>query len=216
MDRILHTYFRSSSAYRVRIALNFKGLDARHVPIHLTRGGGEQFTDEYHALNPLRLVPVLTEDDLQLSQSLAIIEYLEERYPSPSLFPTSLDDRARVRQLALTIACEIHPLNNLRILKYLTGKLGLSDEVKLEWISHWIRLGFEALETEVKASSSNAQVCVGTAPTLADCCLIPQVFNAQRFGVDLSTYPTLLAIHRHCMELPAFEAAHPAKQPDSE
>ena len=216
MDRILHTYFRSSSAYRVRIALNLKGLDARHIPIHLTRGGGEQFTAEYHALNPLALVPTFKDGDLQLSQSLAIIEYLEERYPSPSVLPASFEDRARCRQLALTIACEIHPLNNLRILKYLTGKLGLSEDIKVEWIGHWIRLGFEALETEVHSSSSDTHFCIGNAPTLADCCLVPQVFNAQRFGVDLSPYPKLMAIHEHCAGLPAFEAAHPSRQPDAE
>ena len=215
MRRVLHTYFRSSSAYRVRIALNLKGLDAQHVPIHLTRGGGEQFTAEYRKLNPLALVPVLTEGDLRLSQSLAILEYLDERYPLPPLLPASIEDRARARQLASTIACEIHPLNNLRVLKYLTGKLGLSDEAKVEWIAHWIKLGFEALEAELRAAS-RGHYCVGDSPTIADCCLIPQVFNAQRFHIDLSAYPTLLAIHRACEALPAFQAAHPSRQPDSE
>ena len=216
MERILHTYFRSSSAYRVRIALNLKGLDVRDVPIHLTRGGGEQFTDAYRALNPLALVPVLTDGELQLGQSLAIIEYLEERYPLPSLLPASLGDRARARQLALTIACEIHPLNNLRVLKYLTGKLGLTEEAKLEWIGHWIKLGFDALEIELGTSTPSSRFCVGDTPTIADCCLVPQVFNAQRFGVDLSSYPSLLAVHRSCEELPEFRAAHPSLQRDSE
>ena len=154
MERVLHTYFRSSSAYRVRIALNLKGLEAQHVPIHLTRGGGEQFTAEYWKLNPLALVPVLTEGNLRVSQSLAILEYLDERYPLPPLLPASIEDRSRARQLASTIACDIHPLNNLRVLKYLTGKLGLSDEAKVEWIAHWIKLGFEALEAELRTSAS--------------------------------------------------------------
>jgi maleylpyruvate isomerase len=216
MERVLHTYFRSSSAYRVRIALNLKGLDAQHVPIHLTRGGGEQFTAEYRKLNPLALVPVLTDGNLRLSQSLAILEYLDERYPLPPLLPASIEDRARARQLASTIACEIHPLNNLRVLKYLTGKLGLSDEAKVEWIAHWIKLGFEALEAELRTSASRGDYCVGDRPTIADCCLVPQVFNAQRFHIDLSACPTLLAIHQTCEALPAFQAAHPSRQPDSE
>src|ERR1700674_1093009 len=216
MERVLHTYFRSSAAYRVRIALSLKGFDARLVPIHLTRGGGEQFANEYRALNPLALVPVLTDGDLQLSQSLAIIEYLEERYPLPSLLPASFGDRARARQLALTIACEIHPLNNLRILKYLTGKLGLTEEATLEWIGHWIKQGFDAIETELKTSALRGHFCVGDTPTIADCCLVPQVFNAQRFGVDLSLYPMLLGIHQACEALPEFQAAHPSRQPDVE
>jgi len=216
MERVLHTYFRSSSAYRVRIALNLKGLEAQHVPIHLTRGGGEQFTAEYWKLNPLALVPVLTEGNLRVSQSLAILEYLDERYPLPPLLPASIEDRSRARQLASTIACDIHPLNNLRVLKYLTGKLGLSDEAKVEWIAHWIKLGFEALETELRTSASRGDCCVGDRPTIADCCLVPQLFNAQRFNIDLSAYPTLLAIHRACEALPAFQAAHPSRQPDSE
>jgi maleylpyruvate isomerase len=216
MERVLHTYFRSSAAYRVRIALNLKGLDAQHVPIQLTRDGGAQFADDYRKMNPLALVPLLTEGDFRLSQSLAILEYLDERYPLPPLLPTSIESRAKARQLALTIACDIHPLNNLRVLKYLTGKMGLSDEAKVEWITHWIQLGFEALEAELTRSASRGAYCVGDQPTIADCCLVPQVFNAQRFHVDLSVFPTLLAIHRACEALPAFQAAHPARQPDAE
>jgi len=216
MERVLHTYFRSSASYRVRIALNLKGLQARHVPVHLTRAGGEQFSDAHRKLNPLALVPVLTDGDLRLSQSLAILEYLDERYPSPPLLPASIEGRARARQLASMIACEIHPLNNLRVLKYLTGKLGLPDEAKGEWIAHWIHLGFEAFEAELRSSTSGGRFCVGDSPTIADCCLVPQVFNAQRFHVDLSAYPTLLAVHQACEALPAFQAAHPARQPDAE
>ena len=216
MERVLHTYFRSSASYRVRIALNLKGLQAQHVPVHLTRAGGEQFSDAYRRLNPLALVPVLTEGDLRLSQSLAILEYLDERYPSPPLLPASIEGRARARQLASMIACEIHPLNNLRVLKYLTGTLGLPDETKGEWIAHWIHQGFQAFEVELRTSPSGGRFCVGDSPTIADCCLVPQVFNAQRFHVDLSAYPTLLAVHRACEALPAFQAAHPARQPDAE
>jgi maleylpyruvate isomerase len=216
MERVLHTYYRSSSAYRVRIALNLKGLEARHIPIHLTRGGGEQFSAEYRRLNPLALVPVLTEGALQLSQSLAILEYLDERYPTPPLLPASIEGRAKARQLASTIACEIHPLNNLRVLKYLTDKLGLSEAAKLDWIAHWIRLGFEALEAELGASTSRGAFCVGDHPTIADCCLVPQLFNAQRFQIDLAPYPTLVGIQGTCESLPAFQAAHPARQADAE
>ena len=216
MERVLYTYFRSSASYRVRIALNLKGLGARYVPIHLTRGGGAQFTPDFRALNPLALVPVLSEGDVRLTQSLAILEYLDERYPSPPLLPTSIGDRARVRQLALTVACEIHPLNNLRVLKYLTGSLGLTEEAKVGWIAHWIKLGFEALEVELGTSKSRGRFCFGDSPTIADCCLVPQVSNAQRFNVDLSAFPMLLAIHRTCEALPAFQAAHPSRQPDFE
>ena len=216
MERVLYTYFRSSASYRVRIALNLKGLSARYVPIHLTRGGGEQFTRDFRALNPLALVPVLNEGDVRLTQSLAILEYLDERYPSPPLLPASIEDRARVRQLALTVVCEIHPLNNLRVLKYLTGTLGLTEEAKVAWIQHWIKLGFEAFEVELGTSKSRGRFCFGDSPTIADCCLVPQVFNAQRFNVDLSAFPMLLAIHRGCEALPAFQAAHPSRQADFE
>jgi maleylpyruvate isomerase len=158
----------------------------------------------------------LSEGDVQLAQSLAILEYLDERYPSPPLLPASIEDRARVRQLALTVACEIHPLNNLRVLKYLTGNLGLAEEAKVGWIEHWIKLGFEALEAELGTSKSRGRFCFGDSPTIADCCLVPQMFNAQRFNVDLSAFPMLLAIHRACDALRGFQAAHPSRQPDFE
>jgi maleylpyruvate isomerase len=216
MERVLHTYFRSSASYRVRIALNIKGLTARHVPVHLTRNGGEQNQDNYKALNPQGLVPLLRDGDLYLSQSLAILEYLEERYPSPPLLPAPIEDRALVRQLALEIACDIHPLNNLRVLNFLAGTLGLPETAKPQWVQHWITLGFDALERRLATSHRRGRFCLGDRPTFADCCLVPQVFNARRFGVDLSRYPTLSAIDLACEEHPAFALAHPSVQPDAE
>jgi maleylpyruvate isomerase len=216
MERVLYTYFRSSASYRVRIALNLKGLRAQHVPVHLNRNGGEQFAAPFRALNPQALVPVLSEGDLHLTQSLAILEYLEERHPSPPLLPAAIVDRARVRQMALNIACDIHPLNNLRVLKFLTGTLGLSDDAKQRWVQHWITLGLDALEVQIARDREGGRFCFGDSPTIADCCLVPQLFNAQRFGVDLSRYPTLSAIERSCQQMPAFRAAHPSVQTDAE
>lgn len=215
-ERVLHNYFRSSASYRVRIALNLKGLDYRYVPVHLNRNGGEQFSSEFKALNPHGLVPVLAEPGVQLSQSLAILEYLEEKYPQAPLLPATPEERGYVRQLALAVACEIHPLNNLRVLKYLSGTLGISDDAKNGWIQHWLRLGLQGLETELAHSARRGAFCFGDTPTIADCCLVPQLFNAQRFNIDLAAYPTLAAIDRACQALPAFAAAHPARQPDSE
>lgn len=211
----LYTYFRSSASYRVRIALNLKGLDAKHVPVHLTRDGGEQFSAEFRALNPQALVPVFADGAVVLSQSLAIIEYLDERHPMPPLLPASMEGRARARQIALAIACDIHPLNNLRVLKYLTGTLGASEDAKNAWVHHWIHAGLRALEAEL-AHSREGPFCVGAQPTIADCCLVPQLFNAQRFGVDLAPYPTLSAIGAACEARPAFAKAHPAVQPDAQ
>lgn len=215
MQRILHTYFRSSASYRVRIALNLKGLEARHVPIHLNRSGGEQYGEEFRALNPQSLVPVWSDGAVVLTQSLAIMEYLDERHPTPPLLPAAIEDRARVREISLAIACDIHPLNNLRVLKYLTGQVRVHEDVKNAWVRHWIELGLQALERRLSADRRGAY-CVGTQPTMADCCLVPQLFNAQRFGVDLAPYPALGSIDAACQALPAFAAAHPAAQPDAE
>ncbi len=216
MERVLHSFFRSSASYRVRIALGLKGLDVRQVPVHLNRAGGEQFTPGFRALNPQSLVPVYSEDDFHLGQSLAILEYLDERYPTPPLLPSTAEGRARARQLAFTIACDIHPLQNLRVLKYLKGPMALSDEAKNQWIAHWISLGLEALEAEVAPSSMRGAFCMGDTPTIADCCLVPQLANARRFETDLSPYPTLLAIDAACQALPAFRDAHPSAQADAE
>lgn len=216
MARILHTYFRSSAAYRTRIAMSLKGLDAEHVFIHLNRNGGEQFGDAFKAINPHALVPVLSDDGVQISQSLAIIEYLDEVYPQVPLLPSAPVDRAFVRQLSLGIACDIHPINNLRVLKYLTGSMGVSEEKKSEWIAHWITLGLEAIEAQIQQRGKVGAFCLGDTPTMADCCLVPQVFSAQRFNVDLSGCPTLTAIFNTCQALPAFAAAAPSRQPDAE
>jgi maleylpyruvate isomerase len=213
---ILHNYFRSSAAYRVRIAMHLKGLSFEYLPVHLTRDGGAQFSPKYSAMNPQQLVPLLDDNGFQLSQSLAIIEYLDEKFPQVRLIPESLEGRARVRQIALAIACDIHPLQNLRVLKYLTGTLGLSEEAKTDWIKHWLQLGLQALEANLFRASSRGQFCYGDHPTLADCALIPQMFSAARFGVDSTAFPTLRMIYERCEAMPEFAAAHPGKQVDSE
>ena len=212
----LYTYFRSSASFRVRIALNLKGLPYESVPVHLVRDGGQQLLPEFRALNPDALVPVLLDGGQTLHQSLAIIEYLDEIHPTPALLPKAALDRAQVRALALDVACEIHPLNNLRVLKYLKHELKVPEEAKNGWYRHWIELGFASLEKRLSASSHTGDFCFGDTPTMADCCLIPQIFNAQRFDVDLSPYPTIRRIHAHCMTLDAFSKAAPGAQPDAE
>ena len=212
----LYTFFRSSASYRVRIALNLKGLDYEHVPIHLRRGGGEQLKPAYKAINPQALVPALEDDGQIFLQSLAIIEYLEERYPNPPLLPSDAADRAVVRSMALLIACEVHPIQNLRVLNHLKNNHKQSDEDTIRWARHWINLGFSALEQMVISGSKQGDFCFGETPTMADLCLVPQLGNARRFGVDLSAYPKLLAIEAACMSLPAFADAAPENQPDAE
>lgn len=212
---ILHGYFRSSAAYRVRIALALKGLAFTPVSVHLVRGGGEQHAAAFKALNPLGLVPVLQHGGLHFSQSLAIIEYLEDTHPAVPLLPSTPALRARARQLALMIACDIHPLNNLRVLGYLASRYPVDQAGKADWMRHWMEVGFAALEAELAAAPST-RFCVGETPTIADCCLVPQVFNARRFDVDLAPYPSIARIDAACAELPAFIAAHPARQPDAE
>ena len=214
----LFSYFRSSASYRVRIALNLKGLAYEVVPVHLLKGGGEQLAPAYRALSPDGLVPVLLDDDtgLALNQSLAIVEYLEETYPTPALLPEKAADRAWVRSLALSIACDIHPLNNLRVLLYLTQELNVSEEDKNRWYRHWCEQGLAAIESVLARDLRVGIYCFGKMPTLADCCLIPQVANAQRLQCDLSAMPTILRINAACMELESFRHASPANQPDAE
>ncbi|MYM82905.1 maleylacetoacetate isomerase [Duganella sp. FT50W] len=212
----LYTYFRSSAAYRVRIALALKGIAYDAAPVHLLRNGGEQLGDAYRAINPAGLVPALEVDGNVIGQSLAIIEYLEETYPQPPLLPATPMQRARVRALALTVAADTHPLGNLRVLKHLTGPLGVTEEVKLGWQQHWLRTGLSALESLLADDSRTGCYSHGDTPTLADCCLVPQVFGAQRFGIDMAPYPAIMRIHAACAELPAFQQAHPSQQPDAE
>jgi len=212
----LYTYFRSSAAYRVRIALNLKQLRYTAVPVHLLRGGGEQFTDAYACVNPARLVPVLEDGEATISQSLAIIEYLEETHPRPPLLPSAHAGRAQVRSLALAIACDIHPLNNLRVLRYLKSTWDRDDAQREEWQRHWIRAGLEALELRLAGNADTGSFCHGDSPTLADCCLVPQLANADRLSLPLDEYPTLRRIRDRCVQLPAFIAAAPGAQPDAE
>lgn len=215
----LYSYFRSSAAYRVRIALNLKGLPYDIVPVHLLKNGGEQLTEDYRKLNPDGLVPALIDEaagGFALTQSLSIIEYLDEAYPTPALLPSHAVDRAFVRSLALTIACEIHPLNNLRVLRYLTQKLKVSEDEKNAWYRHWVVQGLSAVEATLANDSRVGKFCYGDTPTLADCFLVPQVFNAQRFNCDLSDMPTIVRINDACLALDAFVKASPAQQPDAE
>ncbi|HEV7986047.1 MAG TPA: maleylacetoacetate isomerase [Steroidobacteraceae bacterium] len=212
----LYTYFRSSAAYRVRIALNLKGLEYAAVPVHLLRDGGEQHAESFANLNPARLLPVLEDGAATITQSLAIIEYLEETHPAPPLLPAEAAARARVRALALSIACDIHPLNNLRVLRYLKSACDRDDAQREEWARHWIREGFDALERQLAGSARTGTYCHGETPSLADCCLVPQMANAQRVHLPLDGYPTLRRIHENCTRLSAFAAAAPAAQPDAE
>ena len=211
----LYDYFRSSAAYRVRIALNLKGLVPERAFVHLARG--QQRAGDYLSVNPQGLVPALVTDDGHvLSQSLAIVDWLDETHPSPPLLPADPIGRARVRSIALAIACDIHPLNNLRVLNYLSNTFGVTADQRNGWYKYWIDVGFEALETRLAGEPQTGTYCHGAAPTLADVCLVPQVANARRFHVDLSPYPTIVRIDAACVALPAFADAAPAKQPDAE
>lgn len=212
----LYSYFRSSAAYRVRIALNLKGLAYRTLPVHLLRDGGEQHRPAYRAVNPAGLVPALEDRGHTLTQSLAILEYLEEQYPQTPLLPQGSAERARVRAIAQSIACEIHPLNNLRVLQYLSGTLGLGEEQKNAWYRHWVGEGLGAVERLLADDPRTGAFCHGDRPTLADCCLVPQVFNARRFGCELDAMPTTLAIVARCQSLEAFQRAAPEHQPDAD
>jgi maleylpyruvate isomerase len=212
----LYSYFRSSAAYRVRIALNLKGLAYEYAPIHLLRDGGQQLKPDYRELNPDGIVPTFIDGDNVLTQSLAIIEYLEETHPEPTLLPGTPLDRAFIRSVALQIACEIHPVDNLRVLKYLKHTLKVGDEAKDAWYRHWLESGFESLEKRLANDSRAGKLCFGDTPTLADLCLVPQVYNARRFNLDMSCYPTIERIADHAAQIDAFARAAPGQQPDAE
>jgi maleylpyruvate isomerase len=212
----LYTFFRSSASYRVRIALNLKGLSYEQAPIHLRRGGGEQLNATYKSINPQALVPTLEDAGRILTQSLAIIEYLDEKHPNPPLLPKDPADKAFVRSLAMVIACEVHPIQNLRVLSHIKASYNQSDAQVNLWAQHWINLGLSAIEQMVIGQPRRGRLSFGDMPTLADICLIPQLGNARRFGCDLSKYPAILEIEKTCMGIPAFANAAPEKQPDAE
>ncbi len=209
----LHGYFRSSAAFRVRIALNLKGLDYEQAFRHLRKG--EQSAPEYLKLNPQGLVPTLEDGRYVITQSLSIMEYLEDSHPTPPILPATPAGRARVRAISLAIACEIHPLNNPRVLNYLKGTLKVSREKHDAWYRHWIAVGFTAVEALLK-SGETGKFCHGDRPTMADACLAPQIFNAKRYDCPLGDYPIIMRIFESCMALPAFDKARPENQPDAE
>jgi len=209
----VHGYFRSGASWRLRIALNLKGIAAEQAYVHLRKD--EQFAPSFRALNPEGLVPVLEHDGAVLTQSLAIIEYLEEIHPHPPLLPSTPADRAFVRAIALAIAADIHPLDNLRVLNYLRDELAVDDAGRSRWYAHWIAVGFASLEARLARDPRVGRFCFGDAPTLADVCLVPQMGNAERMHCPLDAYPTLRRVREAALELPAFAAAAPDRQPDA-
>lgn len=209
----LYGYWRSSAAYRVRIALNLKGLAYQSIPVHLVRNGGEQHSSDYVELNPTHLVPTFVDEEITLNQSIAIIDYIEAKYPNNALYPTSIIDKANVQALTLDIACEIHPINNLRIQQYLINDLALSDDAKLQWCHHWMSTGFAAIEK--KLTTSSGDYCFGDQITVADLTLVPQVYNANRINLDMTPFPLISAIVERCNKLPAFIDALPENQSDA-
>jgi maleylacetoacetate isomerase len=210
----LFSYWRSSAAYRVRIGLNLKRLPYETVPVHLVRNGGEQHSPGFRETNPQQLVPVLQHGGRTIRQSMAILEYLDETWPDAPLLPAVSRDRARARSLAQAIGCDLHPLNNLRVLQYFEHTWGVPQAERDEWVRHWIVEGFDAIETMLDGHVATGAYCEGDTPTIADCCLIPQVYNARRFGVDVTRYPTIARIEAACLALPEFDAARPERQPD--
>lgn len=205
----LYDYYRSSAAFRVRIALNLKNVEYKKVPIDLSKNGGEQFSAEYSEINPQHLVPALVDDKKIITQSLAIMEYLEERFPKPAIFPKELYPKTLARSMALIIVAEVHPLNNLRVRKYLSDVLKLSEQQSQAWYQHWIEKGLSAFEKQLEISAFVGQFCFGDTPTIADICLVPQVYNAVRFHCDLKNYPIIQRIDAACQTHPAFKKAWP-------
>jgi len=215
-DFILYGYFRSSAAFRARIALNLKGITPELRFVHLLKDGGQQHTAEYKTLNPQELIPALVHDGHTMTQSLAIIEYLDEIVPQPPLLPADPFGRARARAIAYAVACDIHPVNNLRVGRFLKREYGKSDEDVFAWQRHWIEIGFDALETMLARDKETGAYCHGDTPTIADICLIPQVANARRVNLDVTRWPTIARIEARALTLPAFDAALPKNQPDAE
>lgn len=215
-DLRLYGYWRSSAAYRVRIGLNLKGLAYESVPVHLLREGGEQHQPEFARTNPQKLIPVLQHGERFVRQSLAILEYVDETWSQGAmLLPATARGRARVRALSLMVACDIHPLNNLRVLQYLEREWNAPLPERDEWVRHWIREGLDAFEALLADDPSTGAFCDGDLPTMADCCLVPQVYNARRFDVDLAPYPAIRRIEAACLALPAFDDARPERQVDA-
>ena len=210
----LYSYWRSTAAYRVRIALHLKGLAYRQVPVHLLKDGGQQHSAEYRALNPQELVPLLVDGEVRIAQSIAILEYLDEVYPLPALLPADPAQRAQVRALALHIACDVHPLNNLRVLQYLSNQLGVADQAKDAWYRHWVGLGLAALEQGLAGFEGG--LSLGQRPGYLEACLVPQLYNARRFNCELDAYPRILAMAARCESLDAFKQAAPEVQPDAQ
>lgn len=211
----LYSYWRSSAAYRVRIALNLKGIAYETIPVHLLRDGGEQHAQPFVDLNPQELVPVLLHGNRILKQSMAIIEYLDETFPAPPLMPATARDRQRVRLLSQMIACDLHPLNNLRVLQYFEKTWNVPQAERDEWVRHWIRVGMDAIEDTLADNPSTGTYSDGEQPTMADCILVPQVYNAERFGVDMAPYSTIRRVVQSCMVLDEFQKARPENQPDA-
>lgn len=209
----LYGYWRSSAAYRVRIALHLKGIPFESISVHLVKDGGEQHKEEYVELNPSHLVPTLVDEDIVLNQSIAIIDYVDQKYPEVNLYPLDVKERAIVQAMALDIACEVHPINNLRVQQYIVKNLGASEEQKLTWVHDWISLGFTAFEKQLTQHAG--KYCFGDEITMADICLVPQVYNANRFGVDMSPFPNICRIVENCNQQPAFIAALPENQDDA-
>ena len=211
----LHGYWRSTAAYRVRIALNYKQLAYESVSVHLVKNGGEQHSEEYQLLNPQSLVPTLADNDFVLGQSMAILEYLNEKYPQHNLMPRDINLRATVRQLCQVIAADLHPLNNLRVLGYLSNELKISDDERMNWYHHWLKSGLDAYQKLIRKYNFSGEYTLGRELTMADACLIPQIYNARRFDFSLERYSKLESIEQHCLALDCFNNAIPENQPDA-